>query len=132
MEVETVNPEALYDPTDHGYSHVALVKGLQRTAFIAGQSGHSKSGVLAPDFPDQVGQAFANLGHAITAVSGRPENVLKLTTYIVGYDEAKLAEMNVHLAAMFKNRPPAQTLVPVPRLALDGMLFEVDAIVAID
>ncbi len=26
------------------------------------------------------------------------------------------------------NRVPTQSLVPVPRLALDGMLFEIDAI----
>lgn len=29
------------------------------------------------------------------------------------------------------DRKPASTLIPVPRLAVDGALFEIDAIVAI-
>jgi enamine deaminase RidA (YjgF/YER057c/UK114 family) len=33
---------------------------------------------------------------------------------------------------MFGKTLPAQTLVPVPRLAVDGMLFEVEAVVVLD
>lgn len=29
---------------------------------------------------------------------------------------------------MWGDRPPTQTLIPVPRLAVDRMLFEVDAV----
>jgi enamine deaminase RidA (YjgF/YER057c/UK114 family) len=33
---------------------------------------------------------------------------------------------------MFGTRLPAQTLVPVPKLAIDPMLFEVEAVVLLD
>jgi enamine deaminase RidA (YjgF/YER057c/UK114 family) len=33
---------------------------------------------------------------------------------------------------MFGNKLPAQTLVPVPKLAIDSMLFEVEAVALLD
>ena len=51
---------------------------------------------------------------------------------MAGYDQALLPVMTEHVKAMFGAELPAQTLVPVPRLALDGMLFEVDAMVIVD
>ncbi|MBO6549797.1 MAG: RidA family protein, partial [Rhizobiales bacterium] len=44
-------------------------------------------------------------------------------------DQSKLITMTKYLNQTFKGWLPAQTLVPVPRLAIDGMLFEVDAVV---
>jgi enamine deaminase RidA (YjgF/YER057c/UK114 family) len=96
--------------------------------FIAGQGGETPEGKLAPDFERQVAQAYRNLAAALAAAGARPDQVIKLTTYVVDHDQAKLAVMTQHLKTVFGNHLPTQTLVPVPRLALDGMLFEVDAI----
>ena len=124
-DIQSVNPTGLYDPAPNGYSHAMVVKDL---AFIAGQGGETRSGELAPDFEAQVAQAYRNLAVALDGVGARPEQVVKLTTYVVDHDQAKLEVLTTQLKAMFGSHLPAQTLVPVPRLALDGMLFEVDAI----
>lgn len=122
-----VNPDGLWDPEPAGFSHAVVASGVSRIAFIAGQGGEEKSGRLSPDFANQVRQAYANLRTALDAVGARPDQVTRITTYVVGYDQSMLAVMTEHVKATFGDALPAQTLVPVPRLALDGMLFEVDA-----
>ncbi len=124
-EIRAVNPDGLYDPAPNGYSHAMVVNDL---AFIAGQGGETETGELAPEFEAQMEQAYRNLAVALDGVGARPEQVVKLTTYVVDHDQAKLGVLTRQLKAAFGSHLPAQTLVPVPRLALDGMLFEVDAI----
>lgn len=127
-----VNPAALYDPAPNGYSHAVVVEGGGRLAFIAGQGGEDAAGTLSPVFEDQVRQAFANLATALAAVGAKPNQVATLTTYVADHDQSKLAIMTTHLKALFGEALPAQSLVPVPRLALDGMLFEVDAVAVLE
>ena len=128
-EIQTVNPPALYDPAPNGYSHAMIANDL---LFIAGQGGENQNGDLDPDFEAQVVQAYQNLNTALDAAGARPDQVIKLTTYIVDHDQAKLAVLTRQLKAVFGSHLPTQTLVPVPRLALDGMLFEVDAIAVLE
>lgn len=127
--VSLSNPPGLYDPSANGYSHVASVAGSGRLVFVAGQGGETESGALAPDFQSQVRQALANLVTAIEAAGTGLEHIAKLTVLIVDHDEAKLHVFGAELERAFgPGTKPACTLIPVPRLALDGMLFEVEAI----
>ncbi len=128
VQLTIVNPNDLYDPAPYGYSHAVVAKGGSRIAYLAGQGGEDLSGDLSPSFDAQVKQAYRNLNSALAAVGGKPDQVTKLTTYVVDYDQSKLSVMTRYLKQMFGNALPAQSLVPVPRLALDGMLFEVDAV----
>ena len=73
-------------------------------------------------------QAEANLGAVIAALGGRPDQVVKLTVYVVDHEMSKLGPLTEKVIQMFGDRLPAQTLVPVPRLAIDPMLFEIDAV----
>lgn len=132
VKLTIVNPGGLYDPAPNGYSHAVVATGGRRIVMIAGQGGEDASGKLSPRFADQVKQAYANLRRVLDAVGAKPGQVAKLTTYVAGYDQSRLPVMTEHLTAMFGTALPAQTLVPVPRLALDGMLFEVDAVVMLD
>ncbi|HVI59620.1 MAG TPA: RidA family protein [Luteimonas sp.] len=122
------NPPGLYDPAPNGYSHVARLAPGTRCVLVAGQGGERVDGSLSPDFRDQVRQAFANLGVALAAADAGPRDVAGLTVLVVDHDEQRLAIFGEELAAAFgAGHRPTCTLVPVPRLALDGMLFEVAA-----
>lgn len=127
-----VNPDGLYDPAPYGYSHVVISKGGSSIAHIAGQGGEDKEGKLPPEFAKQVEQAYKNLRVALDSIHAKPNQVAKITTYVVNYDQSMLDVMTLYVKQMFGDELPAQTLVPVPRLAIDGMLFEVDAVAIID
>jgi len=127
-----VNPPGLYDPAPNGYSHIAVVPAGTRLAFIAGQGGETADGQLSNDFREQVRQAMANLLIAIEAAGGQSSQVAKLTVLIVDHSEQRLGILGEELTRAFGEQvKPACTLIPVPRLALDGMLFEIDAVVAL-
>lgn len=127
-----VNPPNLGDPAPNGYSTAVIVPPNARIAYISGQGGQDSTGGLAPDFATQVKQAYANLGTALEGVGARPDQVAKLTVYVVDHDMSKLGVLTQSVVAMFGENLPAQTLVPVPKLAIDPMLFEVEAVVVLD
>lgn len=122
-----VNPTELYDPAPSGYSHTVVASGGSRVAYIAGQGGENAQGVLPESFADQVAQAYRNLRIVLNELDASPQQVARINTYVVNYDPSKLAVMTRYVRETFGDALPAQTLIPVPRLALDGMLFEVDA-----
>ncbi|EME01463.1 MULTISPECIES: RidA family protein [Stutzerimonas stutzeri subgroup] len=124
-----INPPGLYDPTPNGYSHVAVLPPGARMAFIAGQGGETADGRLSEDFRDQVRQALRNLCIAIEAAGGTPAQIAKLGVLIVEHSEERLHIFGEELQRALGAGPkPACTLIPVPRLALDGMLFEIEAV----
>ena len=127
-----VNPPHLPDPRPNGYSTAVVTPGVGRLAFISGQGGQDQTGGLSPDFAAQVVQAYANLGAVLAALGARPDQVVKLTVYVVDPAMSKLGILTETVLRMFGDRLPAQTLVPVPKLAIDPMLFEVEAVVLLD
>ncbi|MEO3432852.1 RidA family protein [Inquilinus sp. CAU 1745] len=131
-ELTIVNPRNLYDPTPNGYSTAVIVPPNARVAYISGQGGQDSTGALSPDFAVQVEQAYANLRTALDALGARPDQVAKLTVLVVDHDQSKLGVLTEQVKEVFGEALPAQTLIPVPRLAIDAMLFEVEAIVILD
>ncbi|MET1080165.1 MAG: Rid family hydrolase [Pseudomonas sp.] len=126
-----INPPGLYDPRANGYSHVvtATASAPIRLIQIAGQGGENAEGQLAKGFPAQVSQALDNLQLALHAAQATLADVIKLSVLIVDHDEDRLAVLSRELLRLWGDQPtPACTLIPVPRLALDGMLFEIEAL----
>jgi enamine deaminase RidA (YjgF/YER057c/UK114 family) len=132
LKLTIVNPQNLYDPSPNGYSTAVIVPREGRVAYISGQGGQDATGALSPDFAVQVKQAYANLRSALDALGAKPDQVAKLTVFVVDHDMSKLAVLTQNVKDMFGAALPAQTLVPVPKLAIDPMLFEVEAIVILD
>lgn len=127
-----VNPDKLHDPTPNGYSTAVITSGRGRIAYISGQGGQDSTGALSPDFAVQVEQAYANLRTVLDALGATPAQVAKLSVLVVDHDMSKLGILTRAVTAMFGAALPAQTLIPVPKLAIDPMLFEVEAVVVLD
>nr|WP_243432514.1 MULTISPECIES: RidA family protein [Pseudomonas] len=126
------NPEGLYDPSGNAYSHVAEVRADSRLLFIAGQGGEDRNGRLSPLFAEQARQALANLEIALASKGASLAQVFKLTLLIVEHSETRLHEWVAEAdKAWGPGMKPTCTLIPVPRLALDGMLVEIEALAAI-
>lgn len=127
-----VNPDGLYDPAPNGYSHIGVAPSGARLVFIAGQGGEDATGTLATGFQAQARQALENLRTAARAVGGDMGNVVRQTVLIVDHSEERLHILGEEFDRAYGPGPkPACTLIPVPRLALDGMMFEVEAIIAV-
>jgi enamine deaminase RidA (YjgF/YER057c/UK114 family) len=109
-----------------------IVPANARVAYVSGQGGQDSRGALSPDFATQVKQAYANLGAALDGIGAKPDQVAKLTVFVVDHDMSKLEVLTRNVKEMFGETLPAQTLVPVPKLAIDPMLFEVEAVVILE
>ena len=132
MKLAIVNPPSLGDPSPNGHSTAVITPRGARMAYISGQGGQDSTGALSPDFAVQVQQAYANLRTALDALGARPDQVAKLTVFVVDHDMTKLGVLTKTVKEMFGKTLPAQTLIPVPKLAIPPMLFEVEAIVVLD
>lgn len=124
-----INPAHLHDPSLNGYSTAVVTPANGRMVFVSGQGGQDHTGALSPDFATQVEQAYANLQAVIDALGVQCDQVVKLTVFVVDHDMTKLGIMTEAVKRVFGDALPAQTLVPVPKLAIDPMLFEVEATV---
>ncbi|WP_433815989.1 RidA family protein [Flavobacterium johnsoniae] len=124
------NPDSLFNPTPYGFSHASSVKTPGELVYISGQSGGlGKEHILSPDFREQVQTALKNLTTILNSYQLKPENVMKITVLIVDHSSEKLKIWEEEIRKTWKNKPfPASTLIPVPRLALDNMQIEVDAV----
>nr|WP_294785090.1 RidA family protein [uncultured Flavobacterium sp.] len=124
------NPDSLFDPTPYGFSHASSVKTSGELVYISGQSGGlGKDHILSSDFREQVQTALKNLTIVLDSYKLKPENVMKITILIVDHSSEKLKIWEEEMSKTWKNKPfPASTLIPVPKLALDKMQIEVDAV----
>jgi enamine deaminase RidA (YjgF/YER057c/UK114 family) len=131
MTLESINPDDLYRPSS--YTHVVVSTGT-RLAFIAGQAANDAQGnLVAPgDLAAQARQAFANVGRALAAAGARPDQVARITIFVVGHRPEYLPVIEAARVTIFGNHKPTDTLVGIETLAEPGYLIEVDAIAVID
>jgi enamine deaminase RidA (YjgF/YER057c/UK114 family) len=131
MTLELINPEDL--PTPPTYTHVVIATG-SRLVFVAGQEPEDEHGnLIGPgDLGVQARQVFGNVGRALAAAGARPEQVAKITIFVVDYRREHLQAIEAARLALFGDHKPADTLVGVDGLSHPEYLIEVEAIAVID
>lgn len=131
MTLDRINPADLPPPTT--YSQVVVASG-GKMVFVAGQEPEDEQGNLVGrgDLAVQARQVFANVGRALAAAGARPEQVTRITIFVVDYRRENLPAIEAGRVALFGEHKPADTLVGVAALSSPEFLIEVDAIAVID
>ena len=129
--LELIDPEDL--PTPESYTHVVSATG-SRLVFVAGQVAEDADGNLvgAGDLAAQARQAFANVGRCLAAAGAVPEQVARITIYVVGHRPQYLSDISAARIAVLGDHRPADTVLGVQTLAEPGRLIEVEAIAVLD
>jgi enamine deaminase RidA (YjgF/YER057c/UK114 family) len=131
MALERINPKDL--PTPSTYTHVIVATG-SKLVFVSGQEPEDRQGNLVGhgDLGTQARQVFANLGRALAASGARPEQVVKITIYVVNHKREYLPIIEEARITLFGEHKPADTLIGIATLSNPDYLIEVDAIAVID
>jgi enamine deaminase RidA (YjgF/YER057c/UK114 family) len=113
-----------------GFSNGIIAEG--RMLFIAGQVGwdpRSATPKFPKTFSEQFDQALANVIEVLREAGGRPEDMVRLTLYVVDKDE--YLESVAAVGAAWRRRMgrhyPAMTLVEVASLLEDSARVELEA-----
>ena len=130
MERTAVNP---WDwSTKVGYNQGEIIDGATRQLICAGQTAVDENG--APQHPGdmrgQISLALDNLEAVLKEAGMDLSNVIRLGVYATDVDEAL---KNFDLMGMRfgpHQVAPPMTLLGVTRLAIPGLLFEIDATAA--
>jgi enamine deaminase RidA (YjgF/YER057c/UK114 family) len=131
MSLELINPDDL--PIPEMYTQVVVATG-SKLVFVSGQQPEDIHGKLVGhgDFAAQARLAFGNLGRALNAAGARPEQVCKITIYIVDYKrDEHVPIIEEAQISLFGDHKPANVVVGVAIMS-PGYLIEVDAIAVID
>ncbi|HET6157587.1 MAG TPA: RidA family protein [Dongiaceae bacterium] len=110
------------------YADGAEIAANQRVLHASGQVGIRPDGSTSPDFAEQCDQALMNLLAVLNAAAMGPENIVKLTCYVVG--QRPLADLYEARRRRLPKVAPASTTIIVQGLAAPEWLVEIEAIAA--
>jgi enamine deaminase RidA (YjgF/YER057c/UK114 family) len=125
------NPKSM--PAPRGYTQVVETTGPGRTVYLSGQLGMTTGGKFAGapgDFRAQATQCFENLKAGLASVGAGFEHVVKITNFFVDMSDLPVF-FEVRNTFVNTKAPPASTAIQVGRLAVDGALFEIEAVAVI-
>jgi enamine deaminase RidA (YjgF/YER057c/UK114 family) len=129
MRAERINPPALYNSVQFGFSHAVRQRGGD-TLHLAGQVAWDKDGKLvgAGDLAAQTRQALANIRTVLASAGSSPADIVRLRTYVVGHSPEKLGPVLGEIGQFYGDAVPASnTFIGVEALALPDFLVEIEA-----
>jgi enamine deaminase RidA (YjgF/YER057c/UK114 family) len=131
-EKRYIYPEGLMRPPT--YTPVVAARG-GRTIYVSGQVPVNEKGELIGkgDLLAQTEQAFRNVDIALKGAGATFADVVKITTFVVGYKPEHRSIMHqVRSKYVAKDSMPASTLLGVQALAVADYLIEVEAVAVAD
>ncbi|MDX8479187.1 RidA family protein [Mesorhizobium sp. VK24D] len=111
MPLELINPDDL--PVPEMYTQVVVATG-SKLVFVSGQQPEDICGKLVGhgDFAAKARLAFGNLGRALSAAGARPDQVCKITIYIVDYKrDEHVPIIEEAQISLFGDHKPANVVV---------------------
>lgn len=129
MSNQTINPVALYNSVEMGFSHAVKSEG-KVTIHCSGQVAWDKDAniVGAGDVGAQAKQALVNLKEVLASSGAQVSDVVRLRTYVVNHNPSLLAPIGQAIAEFYGDvTPAANTLIGVSSLALPDFLIEIEA-----
>ena len=131
-KIEKLRPSGLHH--NPAYSHVVRASGA-RTIYLAGQVATDEEGRLVGegDLAAQTTQVMHNIGLALKSAGATYADIVKITTFVVGYRPELRPVIGKARSAFFEGiEPPASTLVGVSALAAPEWLIEIEAVAVVD
>ncbi len=129
MTVEKINPEALYDSVEFGFSQAVKSDG-KVTVHCAGQVGwdQDRNIVGEGDVGAQARQALANLKVVLESAGAKVSDIVRLRTYVVNHNPGLLEPIGQAIGEFYGDvTPAANTWIGVQSLALPEYLIEIEA-----
>jgi enamine deaminase RidA (YjgF/YER057c/UK114 family) len=113
-------------PQPKGFAHGILAEG--RTIWVAGQIGCDAAGNFAADLAAQIEQALRNIVAVLGEAGAGPEQVVRLTWYMLDVTEynAQRKEIGAAYRRVMGRHFPAMTVVEVKRLVEPKALVEIE------
>ena len=134
MKKKFIHPEKLANFPKHFTQVVSVKSGEMKTVYISGQVAIDREGKVVGkgDLGAQAAQVFENLTLALESAGARPEDVVKLNTYVVNMKPEDGKTIGLMRKKWFNlENQPASTMVGVVSLAAADFLLEVEAIAVI-
>ena len=134
MTKEIINPAALYESVQFGFSH-AVKTDRKVTIHCAGQVAWDKeyNVVGAEDVGEQARQALANLKVVLEAAGAQVSDIVRLRTYVVNHNPSLLEPIGQAIGQFYGDvMPAANTLIGVQALAMPEFLIEIEATAEIE
>ncbi len=132
LMLERLNPDRLHPPVGQS---LIVVANFKRTAYFTANPLDANGNLVGgSDFAKQNEQVFNNIAIALDELGVGPDNIIKMTGYIVNYDASYHGPLIAQ--GLAKNpadhKYPATMLLGVASLARPDMLFEVGLIIGLD
>ncbi|WP_018349549.1 RidA family protein [Longispora albida] len=128
--MERINPAELAKPS--GFSHAVAAEG--RYVFLAGQTALDAEGkIISGGVVEQFEQALGNLLTALRAAGGTPDQLAKVTIYIVDMEDykANAAAIGQVWKRLAGRDYPAAAGIGISRLWDIEALVEIEAIAVV-